>query len=428
MNAGSSRHKIEYILILILILTLVSFAIFTILQQPSGESSIKFTLADVVKDLEVPWSIAFSNDGSMLFTERPGRVDIFKDNSLIKLNVSGLDVTASGEGGLLGIALDPNFTSNSYVYLYYTYSNGSNLFNRVVRYKLVSNSLVDPIIIIDRIPGGFIHDGGRIKFGNDGMLYIATGDGSVADRAQRLDSLSGKILRLKPDGTVPKDNPFPSSPVYTYGHRNPQGINWNPYNGVMYESEHGPVAHDEINIIVKGGNYGWPVVTGVSNDTRFINPIIESNNTTWAPSGIAYCKCEKYPSLANSLLIATLRGESLLVLKLDNTGTKVTGISSLFKNELGRIRDVVIGPDGSIYLSTSNRDGRGIPRQGDDRILRIIEDDNSNAVTQRPYSIDFMIQSISIPSSSFSHLDDIARNNWSLKDHDKDIREDYFVI
>jgi glucose/arabinose dehydrogenase len=364
-----SLHKIIIILILVIIISSVLFYFSNYSVNVQG-----YDIINVVTNLDTPWSLAFSKNGILFFTERPGYVKAFYNNTLINLKVENLNVKEIGEGGLLGIALDPNFPNSPYIYLYYTYEEG-NLWNRVVRYKFENWSLVNQKILIDKIPAATLHNGGRIKFGPDGKLYITTGDATQKDLAQDINSLAGKILRINPDGSIPEDNPFPNSPVYSYGHRNPQGIDW--FDNLMFSSEHGPsgelgYAHDEINFIIKGANYGWPIVVGISNDKRFKNPILDTGEETWAPSGISFYKGNIYPELKNKLLVATLRGKHLRIIEIDFKEIKVLNHYAILSNMLGRIRDVVEGPDGYIYIATSNKDGRGIPALDDDRIVKLI--------------------------------------------------------
>jgi glucose/arabinose dehydrogenase len=364
-----SLHKIIIILILVIIISSVLFYFSNYSVNVQG-----YDIINVVTNLDTPWSLAFSKNGILFFTERPGYVKAFYNNTLINLKVENLNVKEIGEGGLLGIALDPNFPNSPYIYLYYTYEEG-NLWNRVVRYKFENWSLVNQKILIDKIPAATLHNGGRIKFGPDGKLYITTGDATQRDLAQDINSLAGKILRINPDGSIPEDNPFPNSPIYSYGHRNPQGIDW--FDNLMFSSEHGPsgelgYAHDEINFIIKGANYGWPIVVGISNDKRFKNPILDTGEETWAPSGISFYKGNIYPELKNKLLVATLRGKHLRIIEIDFKEIKVLNHYAILSNMLGRIRDVVEGPDGYIYIATSNKDGRGIPALDDDRIVKLI--------------------------------------------------------
>ena len=320
----------------------------------------------VVGGLEVPWALAFAPDGRLFVTERPGRIRVIRDGRLDPTPVATLPVAAVGEGGLMGLALDPAFAENGYLYVCYTASTearsfGRSLINRVVRLRLRSGGVGDERVLLDALPGASIHDGCRLKFGPDGKLYVTTGDAAEPRSAQRMDSLAGKILRLNADGSVPADNPFPGSPIYSLGHRNPQGIAWHRA-GQLFAAEHGPSGHDEVNRILPGRNYGWPDVTGKGGEPRFVDPLIESGTDTWAPSGIAI--------KGNDLFVAGLRGRRLLRVRL-SPDLKVVGVEALLPGTYGRLRDVVPGPDGALYVTTSNRDGRGSPAPDDDRILRI---------------------------------------------------------
>lgn len=336
-----------------------------------------------VKNLEIPWSLLFLPDGRALVTERPGRIRLIKDARLQEEPYATIDVAHVGEGGLMGLALHPEFPKKPYIYVMHTYKIGGELRNRVIRLKDEGLRGVFDRVIIENIPGGKFHNGGRIAFGPDGMLFIATGETFHAELAQDLKSLGGKILRITPEGNVPEDNPFKGSPIYSYGHRNPQGLAWHPFTGDLFESEHGPsgefgrFAHDEINVIKKGGNYGWPAVIGAARLKQYTDPLIVWEKTT-PPSGIAFYKGELLKHLQGDLFIATLRSESLIRIRLQrNDEYKVTRIERWFANgysdgRYGRIRDVVEGPDGSLYFLTNNRDGRGTPQAGDDRIYIIV--------------------------------------------------------
>lgn len=341
----------------------------------SEEGSVE-ALADLVEarvlvsNLQVPWSIAPVGGGVYIVSERIGRISVIV-GSTVREAIS-IDVASMGEAGLLGLAIHPDFPSRPYVYAYMSYRDSGDIYNRVARIRIDTGTwrAVSMQAILDRIPGGYIHNGGRIRFGPDQKLYIATGDASIGPLAQKLDNPAGKILRIEDDGSIPKDNPFYPSPIYSYGHRNPQGIDWHPSQGFMVSSEHGPVAHDEINVIIPGGNYGWPHYSGISGDDRFIDPIIESGRDTWAPSGISFIKGDLFRQFHGDLLVACLRGERLLRIRfLDAKRAYVA--EELLASMFGRLRDVVIDEDGSILLSTSNRDGRGSPLAGDDRIIRI---------------------------------------------------------
>jgi glucose/arabinose dehydrogenase len=325
----------------------------------------------IAENLFVPWAIAISDENNIYFTERSGIIRIIKDGKLQPEPLMKFfdPFISQGEGGLMGIALDPNFSQNHYIYVMHSYGTISEIFNRVIRLVETDNRAILDNVLIDKIPGGRIHNGGRIKIGPDKKLYITIGDTGNSILAQYEESLAGKILRIELDGTIPKDNPFPNSPVYSLGHRNPEGLAWNS-NNVLYESEHGQTAHDEINIIKPGANYGWPVVQGEEESMKIQTekPLIHSGNETWAPSGTAFINQGPWQG---RLLVACLRGQQLLSISLNRDGTKVINIESWLKNEYGRLREVINARDGSIYLTTSNKDGRGSPKIADDKIIRL---------------------------------------------------------
>jgi len=333
----------------------------------------------VATGLQVPWALAFAPDGRLFVTERPGRIRVVVDGQLQPEPVAELPVAAVGEGGLMGLALDPDFARNGYLYVMYTYRNGLQLRNRVSRLTLRGNRAGDEVVLLDGIPGAPIHDGGRLKFGPDGKLYITTGDATQRDQAQNLDSLLGKILRLNPDGSIPDDNPFPDSPVYSYGHRNPQGLAWQPGTGQLFSTEHGPsgemgfCCNDEVNLILPGANYGWPIVIDAPGDPRFQDPVLHSGNDTWAPAGAAFYEGTALAPWQGNLFFGALRGQHLHRLVFGGPELQqVVAEERLFEGEFGRIRDVVVGPDEFLYFTTSNRDGRGHPAPDDDRILRVV--------------------------------------------------------
>lgn len=354
---------------------LIAIEFLPISAQPVNESSL--TVQTVASKLQIPWEIVFLPDDRIFFTERTGQLRVIESGELQAKPVATIPVAAAGEGGLLGLALDPHFEKNHFLYLYYTYFEFPNLYNRVSRFTEANNALSDEKVLLDKIPANSYHDGGRIRFGTDGTLFITAGEAGRPDSAQDLHYLGGKILRINSDGSIPNDNPFPGSPVYSYGNRNPEGIDWDPITGRLVETEHGPsgemglYAHDEVNVIYPGKNYGWPRVVGMANDSRYVDPIIDTGNVTWAPSGASFYTSDKIPSLKGKFLIATLRGQHLEILSLDKDDNVISA-QEIFNGKYGRLRDVVPGPDGAIYILTSNMDGRGTPAPDDDRILRVV--------------------------------------------------------
>jgi glucose/arabinose dehydrogenase len=339
---------------LALLLTLAGLGV-----VPTARGALRVETA--LRHLEVPWVLAFAPDGRLFFTERPGRVRGVTDGKLAAEPVARLPVSASGEGGLMGLALDPDFGRTHHLYVCYTAAKRAGPVNRISRLTLSEGRAGDERVLLDGMPAAGIHDGCRLKFGPDRKLYATMGDAGEPSRAQRRYSLSGKILRINADGAVPGDNPFRGSPLWSVGHRNPQGLAWDAA-GRLWESEHGSTAHDEINLIQPGRNYGWPEVRGRETRDGFVAPMLESGDDTWAPSGIAI--------LHETLYVAALRGQRLL--KIAIAGGKVGDASTLLKGESGRLRDVIVGPDGALWVATSNRDGRGSPHADDDRILKVV--------------------------------------------------------
>lgn len=331
-----------------------------------------FEIEVIAENLYVPWAIDISDVGDLYFTERSGSIRVIEDGKLNPQPLITLPAPfiSQGEGGLMGIALDPNYSQNNYLYVMHTYMEDNQIYNRVVRLVINENTASIDRVIIDKIPGGQIHNGGRIKIGPDKNLYITTGDAGNSTLSQDPTSTAGKILRIRLDGSIPDDNPIVNSPIYSLGHRNPQGLAWNS-NNVLYASDHGQSAHDEINIIQPGANYGWPLVQGdeETSEVTTQKPLIHSGEETWAPSGIAFVN---QGPLQGNLLVANLRGQQLLDLSLNNNGTSVNNMEFWLKNQYGRLREVIQSKDGSIYISTSNRDGRGNPDLTDDKIIRLI--------------------------------------------------------
>lgn len=322
-------------------------------------------VSTLATNLDIPWSLAWLPDQRLLLTERPGRVRLLtRDSATPSTILEHPDVAHVGEGGLLGITLHPQFKTNKFVYLYLTTESGGSLHNRVERYELDGTTLEHRTIIIDNIPARQFHNGGALAFGPDQLLYVTTGDASNESSAQDTQSIAGKILRLNDDGSIPTDNPFGNA-VYSYGHRNPQGLIWDSA-GRLWATEHGRSGlrsgFDEINLIEKGQNYGWPVIQGDETRTGMRSPAAHSGaSTTWAPAGIVFH--------AGNLFVAGLRGESLYRATLD--GTRVTSVTPLLHQQFGRLRAVSLGPDSSLYVTTSNTDGRGTTQPADDQIIKL---------------------------------------------------------
>ena len=331
---------------------------------------VRFVVEPVVTNLEIPWSIAFAPDGRLFVTERPGRVRIIDvTGRTSELALSMDDVYSEGEAGLLGLALDPQFAQTRFVYLYYSARAGGGAVNRVVRYREAGSRLAERAVLLDGIPAAQIHDGGRIRFGPDGLLYITAGDAANTSLAQDLGSFAGKILRINRDGTTPRENPF-GSPVYSYGHRNPQGLDWHPATGQLWAVEHGNVGNDEVNAIDAGANYGWPRIEGSQTMAGMRTPLTFYNPAV-APSGTSFYRGDRFPRFVNNVFTGTLRGTHLLRLVPDGSAPRIAAQEVLLNGRFGRLRDVIPGPDGLLYLATNNRDGRGSPVATDDRILRI---------------------------------------------------------
>jgi aldose sugar dehydrogenase len=346
-------------------------------SAPYGQTN--FRVETVVSGLQVPWAIVWTPDGRMLFTERPGRVRVVVNGQLQSEPLYTVpDVEPTGESGLMDISLHPQFASNHYVYLAYAYNTGSQLV-KVVRYVEDGKTLKQDKIVIDQIPAAQFHAGCRARFGPDGKLYITTGDATERELAQRLDSLAGKTLRLNDDGSVPSDNPFVGQQaarpeIWSYGHRNAQGMDWQPGTNLMFQTEHGPSGFDgpgggdEVNIVERGKNYGWPTIHHRDSRPGLESPLLEYTPAC-APASAMFYRGSTFPSFRGNFFFGCLRGELIIRVTLD--GRKVVSQENLLQEKYGRIREMAEGPDGAIYFSTSNRDGRGKPASDDDRIIRL---------------------------------------------------------
>jgi glucose/arabinose dehydrogenase len=366
-------------------LTAASDADFPIV--PISKDVPKFRVETVAANLEIVWSIVFTTDGRMFFTERPGRVRVIENGKLRAAPFFVVpDVEPSGESGLMGMTLHPQFAKNHFVYLAYAYQDSAKQQRvRVARYRETGKTLTDTKTIIENIPAARYHSGTRLRFGPDGKLYITTGDATQQSQAQKLDTLAGKTLRLNDDGSVPTDNPFINQKnarpeIWTYGHRNAQGMDFQPETNLMFQTEHGPsiidgvslfkrTGGDEVNIVEKGKNYGWAKISHKTKREGMETPIIEYSPAVAPASGMFY-RGNLFPGFKNNFLFGALKGEAIIRLVLD--GRRIVSQDKLLEKQYGRIREIAEAPDGTIYFSTSNRDGRGSPTKEDDRILRIL--------------------------------------------------------
>ena len=359
-------------------------------QQNLGMNPVEYTVESVVTGLSVPWSVVFTTPNRMLITERPGRVRVVENGKLQKQPIRIFsEVLTTSEEGLMGMTLDPNYAQNKHIYMCIAYekvqttttkvtSEDARGAVKVIRLTDKGSSLEDDTIIIDNIPAARFHAGCRVRFGPDGKLYISTGDATNKESAQKKNSLSGKMLRLNSDGSIPTDNPFENSPVYSLGHRNSQGFDWHPVSGVLVATEHGPTGNDgpgggdEVNIIFAGGNYGWPLVSHEKIQAGLSAPLLIFTPAVAPASGMFYDGA-LFPQLQNTFLFGALRGEGIIQVVFNSSdSTQIVSYQKLVGIDVGRIRDIVEGPDGAIYFTTSNTDSRGRPRKGDDQVMRLV--------------------------------------------------------
>ena len=337
------------------------------IPEPPKDNMKNQFIEILATNLEKPWSIDFA-DERIFISEKGGTIRVIDSGQLLDDPLVTLRTADVFDGGLLGITLHPNFSQNNILYAYYTYEEQGELWNKVIQIKESSNKIVEAKTILDKIPGSSFSNGGIIKFGPDSKLYIGTG--SVSDfshESQNLQSLEGKILRLNDDGTIPDDNPFDDSPVYSYGHRNPKGMTWDSSEN-FYMTELGPTKNDEINLIIAGKNYGWPDVECYSTDEKFVNPV-KCFDPSLEPGGIIFYSGDKL-DLENYMILASQKASNLYKVEVDENDVNLDG--SILSG-VGRIRDVAEGPDGYLYVITSNTDGKAFPSDDDDKLLRIMK-------------------------------------------------------
>lgn len=340
---------------------MLTFLVFIVAGCEEQKSTIEnenqlIEIESIAKHLSIPWQIAYL-DGTFYISERTGKIVTIQNGKVTRHDVE-LEKTLSNaaEAGLLGFVLAPDFSQTKKGYAYYTYDDGRGPMNRVITLLFTGEVWKETSIIIDEIPSGAVHHGGRLLIGPDGYLYVTTGDGGNRELAQSNESLAGKILRFQLDGSIPKDNPDPNSPIYSFGHRNPQGLVFDS-DGTLYASEHGNSANDEINIIRANANYGWPIIEGYEKQEGMETPLFTSgSNTTWAPSGMDY--------EGETLFVAALRGNAVLKFNLKDKSVEK------FIEGYGRIRDVMV-VDNTLYFITNNTDGRGQPSNQDDQLYAV---------------------------------------------------------
>jgi glucose/arabinose dehydrogenase len=367
-------------------------------DTPAAAAPPALRLETVASGLETPWAMSFAPDGRIFVTERPGRVRVIEPSGLVGDPWAEVGVVSSdyrSEGGLLGIAVSPDFATSGHVFVVGTFAVNGQLINRILRFTDRDGRGVDQTVIVGNLPAVtaepgseraiHTHVGGALGFGPDGMLYTTTGDATRPELSQDPASLAGKLLRYRPDGTVPDDNPTPGSPVYALGLRNPQGLAWSADTGVPFVAEHGPSElswetsggwfGDEANAIGPGLNYGWPDVQGTGGTGAFVDPLVEWSPSV-GPSSLTVYSGTAFP-WRGDLLVANLRGERLVRIPLVPdpalaTGWRAASQEPLLENRVGRIRIVATGPDGQLYIANSNRDGRGKAEAEDDRIFRVL--------------------------------------------------------
>lgn len=340
--------------------------------------------------MEIIWSLEFAPDGRLFVAERAGRIRVVDASGQLEAKpwLSIANITSRFEDGLLGLTLDPDFSEQAWVYVYYATEKNGVIVNRVSRFREDSGHGGTEQVLLDDIPSGRIHNGGRLRFGPDGMLYVATGDTFEAMRAQNLNDTGGSILRITREGQVPAENPFAGNPIWAYGLRSPHGLSFRPSDGTLFAADNGPStewpaqfirARDELNLIDKGANYGWPIVVGAPGMAQFADPLLAWAPRSVPPGDLMFYNADAMPELRGDLLLSSLAAQALLRIRFedDSDPNRVTSIERWFNDGgangavYGRLRGMTVGPDGAIYVGTGNHDGRAALRDGDDQVLRI---------------------------------------------------------
>ncbi len=338
-----------------------------LIKLPIEKIATSVKIEVLVKNLQLPWGMAYLPNGDFIFTERPGKINLLKTDSSSYYTVMFRQVIGGTEGGLMGIAIDPDFNTSHYIFIYETTDS-----NRVVRLKMENDLLTQDKIILRGILRAANHDGGVIKFGPDGYLYVGTGDATLPNLAQDKNSMNGKILRIDKDGNAAPGNPY-NNKVWSRGHRNVQGFSWTS-NGKMLATEHGPsgefgwCCHDEINLIEPGKNYGWPLALGGTETDSLTPPLAQSGFDTWAPSGCFFVKEGKWQ---NSLLVCALKGQRIVRFSLNASESQITNVADTLQGQFNRLRNIIQAPDGALIFCTSNIGTINPPLAGDDKIYRL---------------------------------------------------------
>lgn len=340
--------------------------------------SVPYQIEVVAEDLMIPWSLIFTDNNRILVSERSGQIRVVEAGQLMQQPLIDIEeVSPLAEAGLMGLALDPDYQTNKNFYACYAYRSANGLKDKIVKLQDQGTTAEVVSTLLDNIPAAQFHAGCRLKIGPDKFLYATTGDATNKQLAQDLDSLGGKILRLNLDGTIPADNPFPNSYVYSYGHRNSQGLDWHPETQDLLATEHGPSGNDgpgggdEVNVIDPGENYGWPLVSHQRSQPGLVDPLIVFTPAEAPASGMFYSG-RVFPQFKHDYFFGALRGQGIIRLELVESDPRQLISYEKLSISVGRIRDVVESPDGLIYFTTSNMDGRGDPRPGDDKIYRLV--------------------------------------------------------